>query len=107
MAVETGGLTNKTGDENDEDYMSESDPSSDAAEDVKSVRSALNEELFELASSSESEDEFKSKVKRRFNQYKWLLNNKDTNELPVGGKRAEYALNKILSEIESGTSEYW
>ena len=79
-----------------------------AAKDVKSVRSALDEELFELATTSESEEEFKSKVKRRFDQYRMLLKQDDRlNELPVGGERAEYALKKIQSEIDSGTSEYW
>lgn len=78
-----------------------------ASKDVKSVRSAIDEELFELATTSESEEEFKSKVKRRFDQYRRLLKDDRTNELPVGGKRAEYALKKIQSEIDSGTSEYW
>lgn len=78
-----------------------------ADKDIKAVRSAIDEELFELATTSESEDEFKSKVKRRFKQYERLLNDKNLNELPVGGDRAKYALNKIMSEIESGTSEYW
>lgn len=93
----------------DRDYMNEEeeDDENSASKDVKSVRSAIDEELFELATTSESEEEFKSKVKRRFDQYRRLLKDDRTNELPVGGKRAEYALKKIQSEIDSGTSEYW
>lgn len=99
--------TSVTGPE-DKDYMNEEDDDENSAsKDVKSVRSALDEELFELATTSESEEEFKSKVKHRFNQYRRLLKDDRTNELPVSGKRAEYALKKIQSEIDSGTSEYW
>ena len=93
----------------DRDYMNEEDDdtTNSAAKDVKSMRQHLDEELFELATTSESEEEFKSKVKRKFDQYRWLLKNGRQDELPVGGKRAEYALKKIQSEIDSGTSEYW
>lgn len=92
----------------DRDYMNEEDDTTNsAAKDVKSMRQHLDEELFELATTSESEEEFKSKVKRKFDQYRWLLKNGHQDELPVGGKRAEYALKKIQSEIDSGTSEYW
>lgn len=92
----------------DRDYMNEEDDTTNsAAKDVKSMRQHLDEELFELATTSESEEEFKSKVKRKFDQYRWLLKNGQQDELPVGGKRAEYALKKIQSEIDSGTSEYW
>lgn len=94
----------------DRDYMNEEDDddtTNSAAKDVKSMRQYLDEELFELATTSESEEEFKSKVARRFGQYRWLLKNGQQDELPVGGKRAEYALKKIQSDIDSGTSEYW
>lgn len=81
------------------DEESDSDP-------VTKMRKHLDDDLFELATRSESEEEFISKAERRIKQDLWAAKSAP-EELPVKGQKAEYALKKILSEIRSGTSEYW
>lgn len=85
--------------ESEDDEESDSDP-------VAKMRKHLDDDLFELATSSESEEEFISKAERRIKQDLWAAKSAP-EELPVKGQKAEYALKKILSEIKSGTSEYW
>lgn len=88
----------------DRDYMNEEDD--DDSDPVSKMRKHLDDDLFELATRSESEEEFISKAKRKIKQELWAVKSAP-EELPVRGQKAEYALKKILSEIESGTSEYW
>lgn len=78
----------------------------DASDPVAKMRKHLDDDLFELATRSESEEEFISKAERRIKQDLWAAKSAP-EELPVKGQKAEYALKKILSEIKSGTSEYW
>lgn len=78
----------------------------DAGDPVAKMRKHLDDDLFELATRSESEEEFISKAERRIKQDLWAAKSAP-EELPVKGQKAEYALKKILSEIKSGTSEYW
>ena len=88
----------------DRDYMNEEDD--DASDPVSKMRKHLDDDLFELATRSESEEEFISKAERKIKQELWAVKSAP-EELPVQGQKAEYALKKILSEIKSGTSEYW
>ena len=97
--------TSVTGPE-DRDYMNEEDDDDDAGDPVAKMRKHLDDDLFELATRSESEEEFISKAERRIKQDLWAAKSAP-EELPVKGQKAEYALKKILSEIKSGTSEYW
>lgn len=78
----------------------------DSDNPVSKVRKHLEDELFEASNSSESEEEFISKAERTIKSYLWAAKHAP-GELPVKGQKAEYALKKILSEIKSGTSEYW
>ena len=78
----------------------------DSQKDMSDIREYLDEELFEASISSETEKEFKEKAKHIINGYKWQLKTNLT-DLPVNSDIAKYTLNKILGEIESGTSEYW
>lgn len=78
----------------------------DASDPVSKMRKHLDDDLFELATRSESEEEFISKAERKIKQELWAVKSAP-EELPVQGQKAEYALKKILSEIKSGTSEYW
>lgn len=84
----------------------EEDDDDDAGDPVAKMRKHLDNDLFELATRSESEEEFISKAERRIKQDLWAAKSAP-EELPVKGQKAEYALKKILSEIKSGTSEYW
>lgn len=97
--------TSVTGPE-DRDYMNEEDDEESDSDPVAKMRKHLDDDLFELASRSESEEEFISKAERRIKQDLWAAKSAP-EELPVKGQKAEYALKKILSEIKSGTSEYW
>lgn len=86
-------------DDEGSDEESDNDP-------VAKMRKHLDDDLFELATRSESEEEFISKAERRIKQDLWAAKSAP-EELPVKRQKAEYALKKILSEIKSGTSEYW
>lgn len=88
----------------DRDYMNEEDD--DDSDPVAKMRKHLDDDLFELATRSESEEEFISKAERKIKQELWAVKSAP-EELPVQGQKAEYVLKKILSEIKSGTSEYW